>query len=63
MPEDEAELQGELAEVEREIEQLKSENRQGRDILPENDDAAMSRILNRADQQLAEPESSRRGRR
>ncbi len=58
--EDEADLQEELAEVEREIEESKASNKSGRDILPENDDAAMSRILNRADEQLAEPESSRR---
>lgn len=57
---DEAELQEELAEVEREIEEVKSSDRPGRDILPETDDAAMSRILNRTDEQLAEPENSRR---
>lgn len=58
--EDEADLQEELAEVAREIEETKASSPTGRDILPENDDAAMSRILNRADEQLAEPESSRR---
>ncbi len=58
--EDEADLQEELAEVEREIEEVKSTNRAGRDILPENDDAAMSRILNQTDEELAQPENSRR---
>lgn len=54
--EDEAELQEELAEVTQEIE----EHQVTRNTLPENDDAAMSRIMDETDQQLSEPEGNRR---
>ncbi|WP_089992695.1 hypothetical protein [Cognatiyoonia koreensis] len=69
--EDEAELLADLAEVEREIEETSEApaaeaapeapaTPTGRDILPEADDAAMSRIMDQADEQLSEPEGSRR---
>lgn len=59
-PEEEAELQQELAEVEREAAEDRADGRHGRDILPENDDAAMSRIMDQANEQMSEPEGSRR---
>ncbi len=59
--EDEAELQDELAEVEREVAEMPAApQRHGRDILPKTDDAAMSRIMSQTDEALSEPEGSRR---
>lgn len=70
--EDEAALVNELAEVESEVEaevelevegevtEVEPAARVGRNVLPENDDATMSRILDRADAQLSEPEGNRR---
>lgn len=57
---DEAELMADLAEVEQEIEETAPAAPSGRDILPEADDAAMSRIMEEADEQLSEPAGSRR---
>ena len=59
-PEDEAELQDELAEVAQEIEAQQVEAAPQRNTLPENDDASMSRIMDQTDQELSEPEGSRR---
>lgn len=61
-PDDEAALAAELAEVEREAEEMRAAQRTGREILeqaPVADDA-MSRIMSQAEAELAEPEGNRR---
>jgi len=58
--EEEADLQQELAEVEADEEQTAEDAPSGRRILPDNDDAALTRIMGQADEQLSEPEGNRR---
>ena len=59
LPEDEEEaLQSELAAVAQDAQDSRSA-RQGRDVLPDADDA-MSRIMDKADRQMSEPEGNRR---
>jgi len=57
--EDEADLMQELAEAEAEGD-ADDAGPTGRAILPENDDAALSRIMDQADAELSEPEGNRR---